>query len=362
MTKVNVDKFKKILDQDDRIFFTVGIHPNRCRAYRKPEHEPSFLDLIKHERCVAIGECGFNFRDRNGIPIETQIIFFEKCLRFANEFKKPLVIHLRDLNDEEFQITLNLLLRHLDKSHKIYLHAAGKFPFKFCRKLVDQLPNLYLGFNPGTIAVDRLPSFYREDRYLLESNAPKLKPQVIESPNFSIPHFVFFAAQEIASKTGRSIDQVITQNNENSYRFYEFSTIVLVQNVSRPKSKPIVSVQNLSGPKPKPIYPIEIVSRSEQQKKTSIYCTDVPSCLCDDFLYLEIHFEQFGVVTDTQFYAESKTAVVTFDSRESAVKAATKGRILFDEPNSPCFGGIHVLLDSSEVESLSLELNKLMLN
>ncbi|MBF4487069.1 MULTISPECIES: TatD family hydrolase [unclassified Flavobacterium] len=77
---------------DDSIpFYSIGIHP----WYIKEDQIDGDLRIIEEklqtQNCLAIGECGLDKRIE--IPLEQQIIVFEKQLALAEQYKKPVVIH-----------------------------------------------------------------------------------------------------------------------------------------------------------------------------------------------------------------------------------------------------------------------------
>jgi TatD DNase family protein len=77
---------------DDSVpFYSIGIHP----WYIKEDQIDGDLRIIEEklqiQNCLAIGECGLDKRIE--IPLEQQIIVFEKQLALAEQYKKPVVIH-----------------------------------------------------------------------------------------------------------------------------------------------------------------------------------------------------------------------------------------------------------------------------
>lgn len=72
-------------------FYSIGIHP----WYIKEDQIDAELKIIEEKlqskNCLAIGECGLDKRIE--IPMEQQIIVFEKQLLLAEEYQKPVVIH-----------------------------------------------------------------------------------------------------------------------------------------------------------------------------------------------------------------------------------------------------------------------------
>jgi TatD DNase family protein len=72
-------------------FYSMGIHP----WYIKEDQVDAELKIIEEKlqsnNCLAIGECGLDKRIE--IPLEQQIVVFEKQLVLAEKYQKPVVIH-----------------------------------------------------------------------------------------------------------------------------------------------------------------------------------------------------------------------------------------------------------------------------
>lgn len=72
-------------------FYSIGIHP----WYIKEDQVDAELKIIEEKlqskNCLAIGECGLDKRIE--IPLEQQIVVFEKQLTLAEKYQKPVVIH-----------------------------------------------------------------------------------------------------------------------------------------------------------------------------------------------------------------------------------------------------------------------------
>jgi TatD DNase family protein len=72
-------------------FYSIGIHPWYIKEDRIDEDLRIIEEKLQTNNCLAIGECGLDKRIE--IPLEQQIIVFEKQLALAEKYKKPVVIH-----------------------------------------------------------------------------------------------------------------------------------------------------------------------------------------------------------------------------------------------------------------------------
>ena len=87
----------------EQLFFTVGTHPNECENY----DEALLRKLIKHKKCVGVGECGLDYyylkADDEGIKRRQKEVFVAQ-LELASEFDKPVIIHSREANADTFEL------------------------------------------------------------------------------------------------------------------------------------------------------------------------------------------------------------------------------------------------------------------
>lgn len=71
-------------------FFSAGLHPNLLPLI-SDDHLRWLREVARHERCVAIGECGLD-----GL-LDTEDVLQEKLfklqIKLANECQKPIIIH-----------------------------------------------------------------------------------------------------------------------------------------------------------------------------------------------------------------------------------------------------------------------------
>ena len=75
----------------EQLYSTVGIHPHHASDYTG-ETEDLILELIQHDKVVAIGETGLDyFRDIS--PREAQLFSFEQHIKLAIQTKMPLFLH-----------------------------------------------------------------------------------------------------------------------------------------------------------------------------------------------------------------------------------------------------------------------------
>lgn len=161
----------------ENVFFAAGVHPYELDDY----NEAILRQYLQDEKCVAVGECGLDyFRFKSEIveereqEKELQKELFIAQLQLAIEYKKPVIIHSREANNDTYEIlhkySKNLvggvlhcfnasehLLRLGDEG--FYFGIGGVLTFKNAKNLAEILP--------------KIP----KEKLLLETDAPYLTPE-----------------------------------------------------------------------------------------------------------------------------------------------------------------------------------------
>uniref|UniRef100_A0A182RDL3 Deoxyribonuclease TATDN1 n=1 Tax=Anopheles funestus TaxID=62324 RepID=A0A182RDL3_ANOFN len=105
----------EIVQNDERLFATVGCHPTRCGEFvSDPEaYFKSLCHQIEEHRdkVVAIGECGLDYDRLHFCEKDTQLQYFEKQLELAAKYDLPLFLHCRNAHDD----FIDILQRNLDQ-------------------------------------------------------------------------------------------------------------------------------------------------------------------------------------------------------------------------------------------------------
>jgi len=170
-----LQKAVKIASKHDDVYFAVGVHPYDAHNY----NESFIREFIEHKKCVAVGECGLDYYrldgsdEENEIQKELQKKVFVSQIELAKEYKKPLIVHIRDASRDSKQILLDTnssmvggVLHCFNADEQLlslandgfYFGIGGVVTFKNAKKLVNVLP--------------KIP----QERLLIETDAPYLTP------------------------------------------------------------------------------------------------------------------------------------------------------------------------------------------
>ncbi len=164
----------KLAEQYPDFYATVGFHPDECQGLTLTEEAwRELAELAKHEKVVAIGECGLDYFRLEG-EIEKIKLYqrqgFEKQIELAVKINKPLMLHIRDSYDDVLAILKN------------FPRARGNAHF-FAGSLPQAKRFLDLGFTLSFTGVitfthdyDKLIKFIPLDRLMAETDAPYVAP------------------------------------------------------------------------------------------------------------------------------------------------------------------------------------------
>ncbi len=182
-----------------QVLAAVGRHPNEAHGFNGVD-VAELRALAEHERCVAIGETGFDFFVRDGSPgppRADQERAFSAHIALARDTGKPLVIHTRAAEED----TLAKLAAEAD-GVRVVMHC-----FSMPHRLTECLERGYMISFAGNVtyksaadlaeAATSVPA----ERLLLETDAPYLTPQAVRKHR-NQPAFVMHTAAFVAELRG----------------------------------------------------------------------------------------------------------------------------------------------------------------
>ncbi|MES2006816.1 MAG: TatD family hydrolase [Patescibacteria group bacterium] len=226
----------QLAEKHDFLWAAVGLHPND-----NPTEEfdtEKFLEIAKHPKVVAIGECGLDYfslaRGRDGqgsggTPEEqkAQKKRFEVQIELALTVKKPLIIHCRDskqriantksAHDDMLEILADYMGNH--KNLQVIIHFAT-LSGEQAQKYIDL--GCYLSF-PGPITYtdmyDESIRIAPLDRILSETDSPFAAP-VPNRGKRNEPAYVEDVVKKMAQIKGISAETLAAQIVENAHQVF----------------------------------------------------------------------------------------------------------------------------------------------
>lgn len=198
----------ELCNRYEELYFAVGTHPYHSHFFE----EELLRTYITHSKCVAVGECGLDyFRSKAEDEKNKQREVFIAQLELAREFKKPVIIHSRDANEDTYQIlneyknelvggvlhcfnASELLLKLKDK---FYFGIGGVLTFKNAKNLAKILPQI------------------PKERLLLETDGPYLAPEPFRGKR-NEPLLTHLVADKMAEILEIDKDELVGICNKNT--------------------------------------------------------------------------------------------------------------------------------------------------
>ena len=203
-------KIKEIINKDDIIYGTIGIHPHESEKDIIKSDE--IIKILKsNNKIIGVGETGldfyYNHSDKN-----KQINSFREHIEASIQSEMPIIVHSRNAEEDTFRI----LNDYKNKNLKILMHC-----FTGSREFSKKLLTLDSYFSASGIitfknSIDLQDTFKSLplDKILIETDSPFLAPiQKREKKNE--PSYIDFTAKklsEILKITKLELIEITTNN------------------------------------------------------------------------------------------------------------------------------------------------------
>ena len=216
------DRIRAIAESDPDIWCTVGTHPHEAQG--EPGTRAAHLvDLARHPKVVAIGECGLDFYYDES-PRDIQETVFRTHIEAARAAELPLVVHTRDAD----ALTARILTETAgDGGLRGVLHCFTSSE-ELARHALDL--GFYISFS-GIVTFKNAEDLRRTaamvplDRLLVETDAPFLAP-VPKRGKRNEPAFVRHTAEFVANLRGISLAELTAATTDNFHRLFTRAAMI----------------------------------------------------------------------------------------------------------------------------------------
>ncbi len=212
-----LDRAIDIAQKYDNIWFAVGVHPYDIDKYS----DELIKKYITHKKCVAVGECGLDYYRLPDDELEKQDIIkrqkevFISQIKLAKEYKKPLIVHIREASRDSMDLLLEYageeggVLHCYNANHELlklaqrgfYYGIGGVLTFKNARKLVEVFP--------------KIP----KDKLLIETDSPYLTPHPFRGKR-NEPAYCKLVLEKMVELSDIEKDEMEQICEENSNRLF----------------------------------------------------------------------------------------------------------------------------------------------
>ncbi len=210
-------KVKKIVNKDEIIYGTIGIHPHETKN-NVIDSDFIVKSLEENKKIIGIGETGLDFYYNNSEK-DIQLNSFRIHIEASLKTNVPIIIHSRDAEVETF----NILDEYKDQNLKILMHC-----FTGSQKFAEKLLNFNSYFSASGIitfknAIDlqKTFKFLPLDRILIETDSPFLAPVPYRGKK-NEPSFIDFTAAKLAEiKDISKMDLIEKTTNNFNHLFFK---------------------------------------------------------------------------------------------------------------------------------------------
>lgn len=208
------ERAKTVSENNEDVYFAVGVHPLFLS-----DKEPEGLreKLIKHPKCLAVGEVGLDAFPPDA-DMDLQRLCFAREAAFASQYDKPLVVHCR----RAYSDLLGLLRAQFAvEPVRFVLHSCS------CSKVEAKAfldLGAYVSFS-GTLTrtnarkARELALYVPKDKVLLETDSPYIGTHTFRPPDVR-PAQVMEVAEAYAEIAGLTLGETERLTDENAGRFF----------------------------------------------------------------------------------------------------------------------------------------------
>ncbi len=212
----DLQRAREIAHANENIYFAAGVHP-----YHHTQYDEKILqNFLEDEKCIAVGECGLDYYrlpENEDEKIEEKLAqqkVFKSHIELARRVQKPLIVHIRDANDDSKKVLIEnsakdvggVLHCYNASEHLLslvddgfYFGIGGVLTFKNAKNLVEVLPKIPLS------------------RLVVETDAPYLTPHPHRGKR-NEPAYTKLVVEKIADLLQKDVEEIenITTNNAKS--------------------------------------------------------------------------------------------------------------------------------------------------
>ena len=209
------NNIKKIINIDDIIYGTFGIHPHETET-NVVEKTLIVNNIKKNPKLIGVGETGLDFYYNHSKKLN-QIKSFKEHIEAAIDVNLPIIVHSRNAEQETFEI----LNDYKNKNPKILMHCFGG-SYSFFKNM-DKL-NSY--FSASGIITFKNSSELQEtftkipnNKLLIETDSPFLAPMPMRGKK-NEPAFIKYTLKklsELKSVSEIEMDNLTTNNFETLF-------------------------------------------------------------------------------------------------------------------------------------------------
>jgi len=200
-----------------QIYGAFGVHPLNAEKFNE-QAAAEILECLKLPNSLALGEIGLDYHYQGYNP-DMQKKVFLKQLEMGLELNKSFVFHLREADDDAFEILQNIDGEKVKAHIHCYTGSAG-----FAQKVLALKGTYFFGFT-GAVTFNKTATIREAavaiplNRILLETDAPYLAPVPFRG-KVCTPAMIPNTAQVLAGVKNIPLDDLFKACRENTAKMY----------------------------------------------------------------------------------------------------------------------------------------------
>ena len=204
------ENIKKILDLDEIIYGTYGIHPHETEN-NKVTKNVIIENIKKHPKIIGIGETGLDFYYNHSHKDE-QIKSFKEHIEASIEVDLPIIVHSRSAEHQTFEI----LNEYKNQKPKVLMHCfTGSYEFF---KKMEKLNSYFSasGIITFSNSSDLQKTFSKipNNKLLVETDSPFLAPAPMRGKK-NEPSFIKYTIKKLAELKELNETEMINITSKN---------------------------------------------------------------------------------------------------------------------------------------------------
>jgi len=200
-----------------KIYGAFGVHPLEADKFSL-QAEEGILDGLKLPNALALGEIGLDYHyEKFNADLQKKV--FLRQLEMGLELKSKFVFHLREAEDDAFEI-----LQKIDGENiKAHIHCYTGTA-EFAEKVLSLKGTYFFGFTGAvtfdkTISIREAAKAIPASKILLETDAPYLAPVPFRGKTCT-PAMIPNIAQVLANVKEMPLDDLLKICRENTNKMY----------------------------------------------------------------------------------------------------------------------------------------------
>ncbi len=214
-TLESFEKIKEIVNKDEIIFGTFGIHPHETNQNKVLSSE-IIHQISINKKIIGIGETGLDFYYNHSDKI-AQINSFREHIIASIETNKPLIVHSRNAEVE----TLDILNDYKKDNLKILMHC-----FTGSKEFAEKLLTLNSYFSASGIITFKNSTSLQDtfkilplEKLLIETDSPYLAP-IPNRGQKNEPSFIKYTLNKLAELKNINPLEMDIQTTNNFNRLF----------------------------------------------------------------------------------------------------------------------------------------------